>query len=82
MNLILFPNSSNTSFADVGLSFDEIFALGAASGNFKISSKFRATLCFGTLTATVFFPAVAIIEILDFFFFFKTNVIGPGQKAS
>ena len=34
INLILFPNSSNTSFADVGLSFDEIFALGAASGKF------------------------------------------------
>ena len=75
MNLILFPNSSKTSSADVGLSFDEIFALGAASGNFKILSKFLAILCFGILTATVFFPAIAIFEIFDFFFFFKTKVI-------
>ena len=35
MNLILLPNSSATSLADVGLSFDDMFALGAASGNFN-----------------------------------------------
>ena len=58
-----------------------MFALGAASGNFIILSKFLAVLCFGILTATVFLPAVAIFEILDFFFFFKIKVIGPGQKA-
>jgi len=81
MNLILFPNSSNTSLAEVGLSFDEIFALGAASGNFKILSKFLAILWFGNLTAIVFFPAIAIFEIFDFFLFFKIKVIGPGQKA-
>jgi len=45
MNLILFPNSSKTSFADVGLNFDEILALGAASGNFNMPSKFLVTLC-------------------------------------
>ena len=39
MNLILFPNSSKTSFADVGLNFDAIFALGAARGNFIIFSR-------------------------------------------
>ena len=66
--LIFFPNSSNTSCAEVGLSFDEIFALGAASGNFKILSKSLATLCFGILIATVFFPAIAFFEILDFSF--------------
>ena len=39
INLILFLNSSKTSFADVGLNFEEILALGAASGNSKILSK-------------------------------------------
>ena len=81
MNFILFPNSSTTSLADVGLSFDEIFALGAASGVFKIFSNFLAILCLGILTATVFFPAVAFLEILDTSFFLSINVIGPGQKA-
>ena len=71
INLILFPNSSNTSCADVGLSFDEIFALGAASGNFNIPSKFLITLCFGILTAMVFFPAVALLEIFDILLFLK-----------
>ena len=55
INLTLFPNSSNTSLAEVGLSFDEIFALGAARGTFKILSNFLTTLCFGILTATVFY---------------------------
>ena len=57
-----------------------MFALGAARGTFNILSKFLATLCLGILTATVFFPAIAFLEILDFFFF-KIKVIGPGQKA-
>ena len=35
INLTLFPNSSKTSKADVGLSLDEIFALGAARGTFN-----------------------------------------------
>ena len=61
INLILFPNSSTTSLAQVGLSFEEMFALGAARGKFNILSKFLATLCFGILTAIVFFPAVAIL---------------------
>jgi hypothetical protein len=65
----------------VGLSLVEIFALGAARGKSKIFSKFLATLCFGILTATVLFPAVAILEILEFSFFFRINVIGPGQKT-
>ena len=80
-NLILFLNSSTTSFAQVGLSLDAIFALGAARGTFKILSKFLATLCLGILTAIVFFLAVAISETLDFDFFFNIKVIGPGQKA-
>ena len=82
MNLTLFLNSSTTSLADVGLSFEEILALGAASGKFKIPSKSLATLCFGILTAIVFFPAVASLEIFDFLFFFRMKVIGPGQKAA
>ena len=80
-NLILFLNSSTTSIAEVGLSFEAILALGAASGKFKILSKFLATLSLGILTATVLYPTVAIFEILDFSFFFKIKVIGPGQKA-
>ena len=32
INLILFPNSSKTSFLDTGLTFEDIFALGAARG--------------------------------------------------
>ena len=80
-NLILFLNSSTTSFAQVGLSLYAILALGAARGTFNILSKFLATLCLGILTAIVFPPTVAILETLDFFFFFSIKVIGPGQKA-
>ena len=49
--------------------------------HFKILSKFLATLCLGILTATVFFPAVAILKFLIFGIFFNIKVIGPGQKA-
>ena len=38
-SLIKFKNSSTTSFADVGLSLDDILALGAASGTLSILSK-------------------------------------------
>ena len=76
MNLILFPNSSTTSLALVGLSLDAMLALGAASGASKILSKFLATLCLGILIATVFFLAVAILEIFDLAFLFKIKVIG------
>ena len=79
--LIFLPNSSKTSFAHVELTFVEIFALGAAKGFFIIFKIFWATLCLGNLIATVFFPAVAILLILDFGFFFNMKVIGPGQKA-
>ena len=81
MNLTLFPNSSTPSFAQVGLSLDEIFALGAARGTFNILSKLLATLCLGNLTAIVFFPALAILEIFDFGFLFSIKVIGPGHKV-
>ena len=81
INLTWFPNSSTTSLAQVGLSLDEIFALGAARGTSNILSNFLATLCLGTLTAMVFHPALAILEIFDFGFLFNTKVIGPGQKA-
>ena len=80
-NFILLSNSSITSFAEVGLNFEDIFALGAARGTFKILSKCLAILCFGILTATVFFPTVAFVEIFDFVFLCKIKVIGPGQKA-
>ena len=43
INLILFLNSSTTSFAEVGLNLDDIFALGAARGYFN-KSKFSVQL--------------------------------------
>jgi len=39
------------------------------------------TLCFGNLIATVFNLAEARGFILDPYFFFKINVIGPGQNC-
>ena len=81
INLILFLNSSTTSFDEVGLSLEDILALGAASGTFNKFSNFLVTLCLGNLTAIVFFLAVAICDISDFEFFFSIKVIGPGQKA-
>ena len=49
----------------------------------EILSNFFATLCLGILTAIVFFPALAILEIFDFGFLFNTNVISswPGRKT-
>ena len=44
INFILSPNSSATSFAEVALGFDDIFALGAARGNFILLSKLLAIL--------------------------------------
>ena len=79
--LILEPNSSTTSSFVTGLMLVDTFALGAASGTFSILSNFLAILCLGILTATVFFPAVAIFEIFDPFFIFNINVIGPGHKV-
>ena len=43
-------------------------------------NKFLATGCLGNLTAIVFFLLVTILEIWEFLFKFKTNVIGPGQN--
>ena len=37
-------------------------------------------MTFGNLIATVFKFAVANLLILDFLFFFKIKVIGPGQN--
>ena len=51
------------------------------SGIFNKPNNFLATLCFGNLTAIVFFLAVAIDDIFDLGFFFSIKVIGPGQKA-
>ena len=63
--LILFPKSSFTSEEVTALTLEEIFALGAAIGNFKIFNNILATGCFGNLTARVFFLFVAIFEIFD-----------------
>ena len=82
IKLTLLPNSSTTSLAQVGLNLEEIFALGAARGNFNIFNNFLITVCFGILIATVFFLANAILDIFDLVFLFSINVIGPGQKAS
>ena len=43
-------------------------------------NKFLITLCFGNLIATVSNLAQAIEVIFELVFFFKTNVIGPGQS--
>ena len=48
-------------YIDEDLSMEEMLALGAARGNFNILSKFLTTLCLGILTATVFFPAIAMV---------------------
>ena len=44
--LILFLNSSTTSYGEVELSFEAIFALGAARGTLTRLSNFLATLPF------------------------------------
>ena len=78
--LNFFLNSSNTSSAFTGLSFEERFALGMARGKFENLSIDFMTLWFGNLIATVFNLAKANDDIFDFLFFFKMNVIGPGQN--
>ena len=62
-----FPKSSLTSEEVTALTFEEIFALGAAIGNLILFNKFLATGCFGNLTARVLLLFVAIFEIFDFF---------------
>ena len=63
INLILLLNSSATSLEEVGLSLEDIFALGAASGTFNKFNNFLVILCLGNLTAIVFLLAVAIDDI-------------------
>ena len=65
INLTLLLNSSITSYAEVGLNLDDIFALGAAKGKLNFLRSFLATGCFGNLMAIVFFPPVALLDILD-----------------
>ena len=73
--------AKNSSPEEVtALTLEEIFALGAAIGNLSSFNKFLVMGCFGNLTARVFFLFVAIFEIFEFFFRFRTNVIGPGQN--
>ena len=67
-------------FAHVGLTFPDLFALGIARGKLIFLRIFLKTLCFGNLTATESKPAVVSLFILEYFFFFKIKVIGPGQK--
>ena len=79
MNFI-FPKSSLTSDEQTELTFFDRFALGAAKVNLNCLNKFLVIECFGNLTAKDFFLLVTNLEILEFFFKFKTNVIGPGQN--
>ena len=62
------------------LTLFERLALGAAKGKFNLFNKFLVIGCFGNLTAKVFFLLVTNLEIFEFFFKSKTNVIGPGQN--
>jgi len=55
-------------------------ALGIAKGKFKDFNIFLNVLFSGNLTATVFSFAVVILDSKEFFFFFKTKVIGPGEN--
>ena len=80
MYFIFFPKSSLTSDEQTALTFFEIFALGAAKGKFISFNNFLAIKCFGNLTARVFLLFVTNLEILDFFFKSRINVIGPGQN--
>ena len=63
MNLILFPNSSTTSLQSVGLTAEEIFALGIANGKFNLFKRLLIVLFFGNLTAIVCKFAFAKFEI-------------------
>ena len=78
--LIFFPKSSLTSAEVTALIFEDKLALGAAKGYSNFLSKSLVIGCFGNLTAREFFLLVTNFEIFDFFFKFKTNVIGPGQN--
>ena len=78
--LIFFPKSSLTSAELTALTFDDKLALGAAKGKFSLFNKFLVIGCLGNLTAKVFFLLVAILEIFEFFFKSRMNVIGPGQN--
>jgi len=71
----IFSGNSNISEIET----DEVEPYPGLRSN--ILSKFLATLCLGILTAIVFFPALAILEIFDFGFLFSIKVIGPGHKA-
>ena len=73
-------NSSKTSNAFTGLKLDERFALGIASGNLINFNTERIILFLGNLIATVFKFEVAKGEILEFLFFLKMKVKGPGQN--
>ena len=77
---ILFLNSSATSKAFTGLIPVDLFALGIANGKFNLLNIILIFLLLGNLTATVLSFAVAKEHILDDFFFFFTNVIGPGHS--
>ena len=79
--LIFFLNSSKTSSALTGLKFEDLFALGIASGKLTLFKMALTIKCFGNLMATVFNFAQAEGCIFELCFFFKTNVIGPGQKC-
>ena len=78
---IFLLNSSNTSSAVTGLTFVDLLALGIAKGNLIRFSRDLTILCFGNLIAIVFNFAEASGLILDPFFLFKINVIGPGQNC-
>jgi len=68
--LILLPNSSATCLAVVGLKDLDLFALGAARGQFKIFNNLIVFLSLGILTAIVARPLFASLDILEFLFFF------------
>ena len=80
INLRELPNSLATSLAETGLIWVDLFALGIAKGKFKTLSILLIVLFSGNLTATVFKLAVATAANKEFFFFLRTNVIGPGQN--
>ena len=74
-----FPSSSSIiSSTCVPLGLPDIFALGAAIGQFEYSISFRAIPSLGILIATVSSPPVMISGTIGFFL--KTIVSGPGQK--
>ena len=80
INFILFPNSSFTSEAFIGLTFVDKLALGIARGNLNRFSYFLIVVFLGNLTAILFKLAFARVEILDTFFFRSIYVNGPGEN--